>query len=118
MRIVKGVPSCVGTLYVHGEMGQWMVSQDGTTLLGVGDSTGAGWSIAETVQAKAGKLRDEGKLRERACAAGLKDVTKNLNQAEWTSATHLLTPPARLCETPSPLQVQPKPTTASIPDKR
>lgn len=117
MGIAKGASNCVGTLYVQGELGQWMVSQDGKTLLGVGETTGASWSIAETVSAKAGKLRGEGKLHERACAAGLKDVTKNLKQAEWTSATHLLTPPAGLCETPSHVQVQPKPATAAIPDK-
>ena len=118
MVIANDKASCVGTLYVNGEMGQWMVAQDAKTLLAVGATTGASWGVAETVSAKASKMRDEGKLRERACAAGLKDVTKNLSQAEWTSATHLLTPPVGLCETPPPPQVQPKPTTAAIPGTR
>ena len=115
MVIANGSANCVGTLYVNGEVGQWMVAQDGKTLLAIGDSTGAGWSIAETMQAKAAKLRGEGKLRERACAAGLKDITESLSQAEWTAATHLLTPPEGLCETPPPPQVQSKPSTAATP---
>jgi hypothetical protein len=67
------------------------------------------------VSDKADRLRNEGKLHERACAAGLKDITKNLSQAEWTAATHLLTPPARLCEDASPAEAQAKPTTAAAP---
>jgi hypothetical protein len=96
MVIANGAANCVGTLYVYGEVGQWMVAQDGKTLLAIGDTGGAGWSIAETMQSKASKLRGEGKLRERACAAGLKDITESLSQAEWTAATHLLTPPEGL----------------------
>ena len=116
MVIANGAATCVGTLYVYGEMGQWMVAQDGKTLLAVGDSTGASWGIAETVSVKAERMRREGKLRERACAAGLKDVTENLSQAEWTSATHLLTPPTGLCENP-PSQRQPKSKT-TVPETR
>jgi len=112
MVIANGAANCVGTLYVYGEVGQWMVAQDGKTLLAIGDTGGAGWSIAETMQSKASKLRGEGKLRERACAAGLKDITESLSQAEWTAATHLLTPPEGLCEMPPPPKVQSNPATA------
>jgi len=115
MAISNGVATCVGTLYVHGEMGKWMVAQDGKTILAIGDSTGAGWSVAETLPAKAVKLLGEGKLRERACAAGLKDITESMSQAEWTAATHLLTPPEGLCETPPPPKAQSIPSTTAAP---
>jgi hypothetical protein len=65
------------------------------------------------MQSKASKLRGEGKLRERACAAGLKDITESLSQAEWTAATHLLTPPEGLCEMPPPPKAQSNPATAA-----
>ena len=108
MVIANGAATCVGTLYVYGEMGQWMVAQDGKSLLAVGDSTGASWGIAETVSVKA----DKDAWRRKAPRAGLRRGTQGRHGEPEPGRVDLGDAPSDAADGPvrnPPPKAQPKP---------
>lgn len=84
---------CVGSLIFFGRLDRFAAAQD-QTLLGAGPGARATWNLAEPLDARRDHLLKEGRLRDRACKAG---INRAMPQVGAVTHLDLTTPSSKVC---------------------